>query len=245
MGGTPCLEEHTMTPTDSTPPDLLEFGDPAPRGRFRRRNLLAGLATLAVLAAAATGVALASTSSPAPTDSPSSSPDGSTQGAVPDPGGRARGPGGMRGHMGFGGGIAGPMGALHGEFVVPKAGGGYQTLVVQRGAVSSVSTSAITVKSEDGFSATYAVDADTLVNAARDGIGSVKKDDQVSVLAQQKSGDDAALQIGDFTRMQSLHDKFGFGHGRGPDNDGGVPPSGAPTPSPAPTGSTGSSSFGV
>ena len=33
------------------------------------------------------------------------------------------------------------MGALHGEFVVPKQGGGYQTLVVQRGKVTSVSSS--------------------------------------------------------------------------------------------------------
>ena len=140
----------------------------------------------------------------------------------------------MRGGPGMGGGIAGPMGALHGEFVVPKQGGGYQTLVVQRGAVSSVSTSTITVKSDDGFSATYAVSADTLVNAARDGIGSIKKGDEVTLLAQQKSGNDAALQIGDFTRMQGLRDKFG--HDRGPDNDGGVPPTGAPTPSPAPTG---------
>lgn len=232
-----------MTPTDQTPPDTLASGEPAPRGPFRRRNLLAGLATVAVLAAAATGVALASTSS---TPSPSAtSPGTSTPGqeGVPGPDGR-HGPGGMRGGPGFGGGFAGPMGALHGEFVVPKQGGGYQTLVVQRGAVSSVSTSAITVKSDDGFSATYAVSADTLVNAARDGIGSVKKGDEVSVMAQQKSGDDAALQIGDFTRMQGLRDKFGPGHDRGPDNDG-TPPTGMPTPSSAPTGSAGSSSFGV
>ena len=102
------------------------------------------------------------------------------------------------------GGIAGPMGALHGEFVVPKQGGGYQTLVVQHGKVTSVSSSTITVKSDDGFSATYAVSADALVNAARDGIGSIKKGDEVSVLAQQKSGNDAALQIGDVTRMAGL-----------------------------------------
>ncbi len=149
------------------------------------------------------------------------------------------------------GGIEGPMGALHGQFVVPKQGGGYQTLVVQQGKVTSVSTSSITVKSADGFSATYAVPADTLVNAARDGIGSVKKGDEVSLLAQQKSGDDAALQIGDFTRLQGLRDKFGFGHDRG---DDGTPPNGTTTPTPAPTGSagstgstgsTGSSSFGV
>jgi hypothetical protein len=235
-----------MTPTDPTPTDdTLEFGEPAPAGPFRRRNLLAGLATVAVLAAAATGVALASTSStPSPSGS-ATSPSPGTQkqeGVVPGQDGR-RGPGGgMRGGPGFGGGLAGPMGALHGEFVVPKQGGGYQTLVVQRGAVSSVSTSTITVKSDDGFSATYSVSADTLVNAARDGIGSVKKGDEVSLLAQQKSGDDAALQIGDFTRMQGLRDRFGPGHDRGQGNNG-TPPTGAPVP--APTGSTGSSSFGV
>jgi hypothetical protein len=236
-----------MTPSDPTPPDTLEFGEPAPGGPLRRRNLVVGLATVAVLAAAATGVALASTSStPSPSGS-TASPNSGTQGqegTAPGTDGR-RGPGGFRDGPGFGGGIAGPMGALHGEFVVPKQGGGYQTLVVQRGGVSSVSTSAITVKSDDGFSATYAVSADTLVNAARDGIGSVQKGDEVTLLAQQKSGDDAALQIGDFTRIQGLRDKFGFGHDRGRDNDGGVPPTGAPTPSPAPTGSTGSSSFGV
>lgn len=232
-----------MTPTDPTPPDTLEFGEPAPGGPFRRRNLVAGLATVAVLAAAATGVALASTSStPSQSGSATASPNQKQEGAVPGPGGRQRG--GMRGgpgmEMGGGPGV-GPMGALHGEFVVPKQGGGYQTLVVQRGAVSSVSTSAITVKSDDGYSATYAVGADTLVNAARDGIGSVKKGDEVSVVAQQKSGNDAALQIGDLSRWKGLRDKFGPGHDRGQTN-GGTPPTASPTPS---TGSTGSSSFGV
>jgi hypothetical protein len=242
-----------MTPVDPTPPDTLEFGEPAQPGRFRRRNLVVGLATVAVLAAAATGVALASTSgtpSPSPSGSSASPNTGipKQEGAVPGPGGRQRGPGGFRGGGGFGGpGLAGPLGALHGEFVVPKQGGGYQTLVVQRGSVSSVSASTITVKSDDGFSATYAVSADALVNAARDGIGSIKKGDEVSVVAQQKSGNDAALQIGDFTRMQGLRDQFGPGHDRGQDRNGtprdDTTPNG--TPSPGPTGSTGSSSFGI
>ena len=34
-----------MTPTDPIPPDTLEFGEPTPAGRFRRRNVVAGLAT--------------------------------------------------------------------------------------------------------------------------------------------------------------------------------------------------------
>jgi hypothetical protein len=234
-----------MTPTDPISPDTLEFGEPAPGGPFRRRNFVAGLATVAVLAAVATGVAMASTSTPSPSGSPSSSPGTGTQ----KNGDTAPERDGLR-HKGFGpggpgmlGGIEGPMGALHGQFVVPKQGGGYQTLVVQRGKVTSVSTSSITVKSDDGFSATYAVAADTLVNAARDGIGSVKKGDEVSVLAQQKSGNDAALQIGDFTRWQGMRDRVG----PGPADRGAKPPTPPtpPSPSTGSTGTAGASDLGI
>jgi hypothetical protein len=226
-----------MTPTDPTQPDTIESAEPASR-RFRRRNLVAGLGTVAVLAAAATGVAMASTGTPTPAPSGSASTPGAgpqrQQGPGPGMGGHDRGQGGMRGGPG---GFGGAMGALHGEFTVPKQGGGYQTLVVQRGSVTAVSATSIAVKSADGFTATYAVPADTLVNAARDGLGSVKKGDEVSVLAQQKSGNDTALQIGDLTRWQGLRDKFGPGRGTTPK---------APTaPTPGSTGTTGSSAFGI
>ena len=82
--------------------------------------------------------------------------------------GRARRAGlGHRGQFGLGG-------ALHGEFVVKKEGGAYQTVATQRGEVTAVSKDSITVKSEDGYSRTYAITEDTLVNAARDGIDDVK-----------------------------------------------------------------------
>jgi hypothetical protein len=231
-----------MTPTDPIPPDTLEFAEPAPGGPFRRRNLVAGLATVAVLVAVATGVAMASTSTPSPSGSPSASPGtGTPKNGDAAPDGR-----GLR-HKGFGpggpgmlGGIEGPMGALHGQFVVPKQGGGYQTLVVQQGKVTSVSTSSITVKSDDGFSATYAVAADTLVNAARDGIGSIKKGDDVSVLAQQKSGNDAALTIGDFTQWQGMRDRFGPGPAQR-----GTKPGTPPSPGTGSTGTAGASDFGI
>jgi hypothetical protein len=234
-----------MSLTDP-PPDTLEFGDPKPVGHFRRRNLVAGLAAVAVLGAAATGVALAADSStPTPSGSASASPNTGTD-KVPAPGERGLrhdggpmrgGPGGMMG----GPGIEGPMGALHGEFVVPKSGGGYQTLVMQRGKVSSVSASTVTVKSDDGFTATYDVPADTPVSAARDGISSIKKGDDVSLIAEQKSGNDTALQIGDLSRMQGLRDRFGPGHDRGPAN-GTTPPV---TPTPAPTGTAKTSSYSI
>lgn len=50
---------------------------------------------------------------------------------------------------------------LHGEEVVKNADGTIRTKLEQRGTVESVSESAITVKSEDGFSRTYAVNGDT------------------------------------------------------------------------------------
>jgi hypothetical protein len=101
------------------------------------------------------------------------------------------------GHGRFGGGI-------HGEFVVPKPGGGYQTVLTQIGTVQSVSGSSITVKSEDGYTHTYGVDNDTLVAAGNNGITDVAKGDTVRVLAVGSK----AKQIIDATKVQSLRQKY-------------------------------------
>ena len=47
--------------------------------------------------------------------------------------------------------------SLHGEFVVPDGAGGYTTVVTQTGAVTAISPTSITVRSEDGFSQTYVI----------------------------------------------------------------------------------------
>jgi len=52
---------------------------------------------------------------------------------------------------------------LHGEEVVKNADGTFQTVLEQRGTVESVSGSAVTVKSEDGFTQTYTVNGDTKI----------------------------------------------------------------------------------
>jgi len=74
---------------------------------------------------------------------------------------------------------------VHGEFVVKGKDGKYVTTEVQRGAVTAVSPTSVTVKSADGFSATYKINADTRIR--KDGkqaaIGSVKVGDPVLVLA--------------------------------------------------------------
>jgi hypothetical protein len=224
-----------MTPHDA---DVLSSSDPDVPGRRSRRGLVAGLVTVALLAAGATGVALASDNGGGPSAGSAGSavanedetPDGAASQAPTDPkdagdrNGRRFGPGGLRGP-----GLGGPMGALHGEFVVPKQGGGYQTLLVQRGTVSSVSSSAITVKSEDGFSETYTVNSDTVVLAARDGISAIAKGAKVSVLARKTSGHPTALRIGDLSRWAGM--RGGPGHGPGDRDDKGSERNTTPTPS--------------
>lgn len=137
------------------------------------------------------------------TPTPSSSP---TPSAAPTPG-KHRG----FGFGGFGGfGIGGYGGAVHGQLTVPKSGGGYQTVDVQRGTVTAVSSSSITVKSADGFTATYTVTGSTEVNAESAGIGSVKSADSVFVTATVSGGTATASNITDMTSIGASRGAFGF-----------------------------------
>ena len=52
---------------------------------------------------------------------------------------------------------------LHSESVVKKADGTFETELSQQGTVEAVSETAVTVKSEDGFTQSYTVTADTKV----------------------------------------------------------------------------------
>lgn len=95
----------------------------------------------------------------------------------------------------------GPLGAVHGQFVVPKAHGGYQTVDTQRGTVTAVSASSITVKSADGYIKTYQVTSSTKVDAQRAGIGSVKNGQTVSVVATVNGSSATASEIVDFVAL--------------------------------------------
>jgi hypothetical protein len=176
------------------------------RSRSRRPYILAGVAVAALLGGA--GAALASTDSGTPAASPSMAatpaPSPGQPGAV-GPGARHFG-----GGFGFGGGL---FGALHGQFVVAKPGGGYQTVDMQNGQVTAVSAASITLKSSDGFTHSYAVSSSTIVDAERDGIGSVKVGNQASVLATVSGSTATAARIEDMTLLQQGHSAFGFGPG--------------------------------
>lgn len=175
-----------------------------------KRWRLAGTVAAVLVTTAAGGVAWATTNAdptPTPSASPSASPS-APSGTPSAPGERGK-PGKGLGHRG----MIGLGGALHGEFVVPKEGGGYQTIATQRGEVTAVSKDSITVKSADGYSRTYTLTEDTLVNAARDGIDDVKTGNTVTVMAVVVDGKATARSVSDGTVRKAAKEKWGLKHG--------------------------------
>jgi hypothetical protein len=213
---------------------LSAFAALSPRLRTRRPVVIAGITVVGLLGGA--GAALATTGSGTPSTAPSA------VAATPSPGtGPAAGaPHRMFGHRfrGFGGpgffaGPAGPgfagaggLGALHGQFVIAKPGGGYQTVDIQSGAVTGVSATSITLRSSDGYSHSYALTSSTLVDAQRNGISSVKVGNQVSLTATVSGGTATAMSVLDRTLVQQGRQAFGFGGSRG---SAGPVPSGSQT----------------
>ena len=99
---------------------------------------------------------------------------------------------------------------MHGTVVVPKSGGGYQTVAFQNGKVTAVSSTSITLRSADGYSHTYQVTSSTMVNAQRDGVGSIKNGNQVVVDATVSGSTTTAVRIIDVSLLQQgLHRFFG------------------------------------
>jgi hypothetical protein len=176
---------------------------------------IAGWSAAAVLGAGAvTGVSVAFASGPqhndpqaaADTDSPSPGPSGSA--GTPDQGpdlgpdqgpGDHRGPGrGFprgRGEIGLGRGFGG--GALHGEFTVKDKDGKIVVKVVQHGSVTAVSATSISLKSEDGFTGTYAVNTDTKVRVGGDNgaISGVKTGNDAWVIATKAGSTNTANSL--------------------------------------------------
>ncbi len=173
--------------------------------------MLAAVGVAGAAAAAGTiGLAAAQTSTTTPPASSSPSTSTPPEGGVPK-----GGPRGGFGGPGFGGpGIGGDV--VHGEYVVPKSGGGYETLDTQTGKVTDVSSTAITVQSDDGFSKTYVVTESTVVNSQRDGIGSVAKDDTVRVTATVSGSTATAVDITDTSKVSASRGQWAPGRPQRP-----------------------------
>ena len=212
---------------DDSGPDQIEFpgSDPGPRPRRARMLPMLGVAIVAL--AGGGSLAYVAQHDPSRTVADTSSAAQAAPNASPSPsapswrGGHfGRGQGGFGFGPGIGGfGLGGFGGAIHGQLTEPKSGGGYQTVDVQRGTVTAVSSSSITVKSADGYTATYAVTGSTEVNAQAAGIGSVKVGDTVELVATVSGGKATAACIIDGTSIRASRGAFGF--------PGGPPPGGS------------------
>ena len=165
-----------------------------------RPLVLAGVAVVALLGGA--GVAMAATSGSPASGAAAASPGGTV--ATPSPSARPAFPHQGR-PGGFGSAFGGPFGAVHGQFVVPKSGGGYQTVDTQRGSVTAVGATSITVKSADGFTKTYQVVSSTNVDARRNGIAAVRIGHQVAVTATDGGSTATAVSILDFNLLPAMH----------------------------------------
>jgi hypothetical protein len=116
-------------------------------------------------------------------------------GAQPGPGAGGNGKGngngnGSRNGKGLGSllGAGGGLGMVqHGDFSVRGADGTDTAMTLQRGTVTAASGTSLTVKSADGFTATYAVDSST-----RGRTTNLAKGDTVLVIAH-KAGAKAVL----------------------------------------------------
>jgi hypothetical protein len=88
--------------------------------------------------------------------------------------------------------------AEHGQVTV-RTKTGTEVIDLQRGLVTAVSPTSITVKSQDGFSATYVVDSATKVRktAQQSAIGNVANGDNVVIAAAHSNNTDTAKRIGD------------------------------------------------
>ena len=205
------------------PGDYATLGGPAASaGRSRRLAIGAAVAAVAMLGGAGAAYAV-STSDPPQRAVAASSPKSPSPSPAPwkCPGKamcshlHVRFPfrrGGFPPGSPFASGLIGGMlGAVHGQLVLAKPGGGYQTVDVQRGKVTAVSTSSISVRSTDGFSATYAVAGATVVGAQRAGIGSIKVGDQVALQATVSGSKATATSIIDLTVLSKNHGPVSFG----------------------------------
>jgi len=195
-------------------PDLVTIGVPRPPRRWRGRAApLAGVAALALvgagvgLAATHSGSAKAADTAVVAASSPTASPSKAPSKPATGPKGRHRWFGVLPFGVGPGFGL---RGMVHGQFTAPKSGGGYQSVDVQRGTVSAVSVSSVTVKSADGFTTTYAVTSSTMVDAKASGIGSVKQGDTVFVTATVSGTTATAADVIDVTAVKAGRASFGF-----------------------------------
>jgi len=138
-----------------------------------RTALITGTAVVALVVSGGVAYAVSST----PTSSP-------TAASSPAPAAKAKAK-----HRSLLGHVA------HGE--VTLNGKNHKVVDVQRGEVQAVSATSISVKSDDGFTATYTINSDTKVRKGgkQAAIGDVHTGDKVGIVATKADGTSTATRV--------------------------------------------------
>jgi Domain of unknown function (DUF5666) len=135
------------------------------------------------------------------------------------------------GSSGSGAAPGAPPRMLHGSETVETTDGTFETYVSQVGTVSAVSATSITVASADDYSATYAIDDDTVVvkDGAKSDTSAVANGDTVMVRGEQEDDAVTAEAILDGKPTKPTGGQGGPGGRPGPGGPGfgGPPPAGA------------------
>jgi hypothetical protein len=202
--GQPATPGQSATPGQPTPPGQWTPPAGAPPsgsapGAAKKRN------PKVAIAGALVAVALASGGLTAGIMAAVGRGNGNSVTGAPGTGGGFGGRGGA-----FGGGMTT---ALHGTYVVADGNGGYSTELTQTGTVSAVSSSAITVKSTDGYSKTYAITSSTSVDSGSDQISAVATGHTVRIVADSKA---SATAITDTNLSGGQNQGGGPGNGQPP-----------------------------
>ncbi|MFC0545655.1 hypothetical protein [Kutzneria chonburiensis] len=137
-----------------------------------RTALITGAAVVALVASGGVAYAVSSTPTSSPTASSSSAPAKAKAKHRP-----------LLGHV------------AHGE--VTLNGKDHKVVDVQRGEVQAVSATSISVKSDDGFTATYTITSDTKVRKGgkQSAIGDVHTGDKVGIVATKANGTSTATRV--------------------------------------------------
>ena len=171
----------------------------------RKKNITvvaSSLALGALLATGVSGVAMAANGDSSSSSSSASSAKQGTHGSKDaagtlstrdDKGGKGAGRGGSHG-MGRGH-------ALHSTATIKDSTGAFVNIASIQGAVTAVSATSITVKAEDGFTATYVVNANTKVHT------DAKKDGTIADVAVGQTAEVRGTSAGGTLTADHVHSK--------------------------------------
>ena len=176
------MDNSTADTTDTrVAPEPVWGAPPLAPAHWSKNKTIAAVGIATVLAAGGAAVIYAADDSGGQTHGPGF---GGGPGGAPGPG---RGPG--SGGPNSGASAAVPT-ALHGQFVVSDGHGGYTTELTQTGTVTEITDTAITARSEDGFTQTYVVTTDT-----RQARNPVQTGDTATIRATADNGRNTATAI--------------------------------------------------